>query len=151
MRACVGTLFALLLLGIAGGGHKAVAQAPGCAKSDFESVVNEAGSVLRDLNRQNTPVFQAKLRALKEKRNWGNDEFLKQAEPFVRDERIVGYDQKSEALLIRITGGGQTGTSAKQADCGLLVELRAALGVLLETQKEEWAYMMAKIEQELAK
>jgi hypothetical protein len=95
MRACVGTLFALLLLGIAGGGHKAVAQAPGCAKSDFESVVNEAGSVLRDLNRQNTPVFQAKLRALKEKRNWGNDEFLKQAEPFVRDERIVGYDQKS--------------------------------------------------------
>jgi hypothetical protein len=151
MRAFVGTLIALLLLAAAGAGHRAGAQAPGCAKSDFEGVVNEAGAVLRDLNRKNTPVFQAKLRTLKETRNWGNDEFLKQAEPFVRDERIVAYDQKSEELLVRITGGGQTGTAAKQADCDLLTELRAALGVLLETQKEKWAYMMAKIEQELGK
>jgi hypothetical protein len=151
MRAFLGTLIALLLLGAAGGRHQAVAQGPGCAKSDFESVVNEAGSVLRDLNRKNTPVFQAKLRTLKEKRNWGNDEFLKQAEPFVRDDRIVAYDQKSEELLVRITGGGQTGSAAKQADCALLAELRAALGVLLETQKEKWTYMLTKIEQELAK
>ena len=60
-----------------------------CAKADFEAVVNEAGAALRDLNRQNTPVFQGKLRELKDKRSWGNDQFLKQAEPFVRDETVA--------------------------------------------------------------
>ena len=148
MRAFLWALIALLL-GATATGHQAAAQAPGCAKGDFESVVNEAGSVLRDLNRKNTPVFQAKLRELKDKRSWSNDDFLKQAEPFVRDERIVGYDQKSEELLVRITGGGQAAITAKQADCALLAELRASLKVLVETQKEKWTYMMGKLEKEL--
>ena len=148
MRAFLGALLALLV-GIAGTKQEAAAEVPGCAKGDFESVVNEAGSVLRDLNRKNTPVFQAKLRELKDKRSWSNDEFLKRAEPFVRDERIIGYDQKSEELLVRITGGGQSATAAKQADCALLVELRASLKVLVETQQEKWTYMMGKLEKEL--
>ncbi len=44
---------------------------------------------------------------LKDKRNWSHDQFLKEAAPFVRDDEIAGYDQKSEELLARITGGGQ--------------------------------------------
>jgi hypothetical protein len=148
MRAFLGALTALLL-GAGAAGYEAVAQGSGCTKSDFESVVNEAGSGLRDLNRKNTPVFQAKLRELKDKRSWSNDEFLKQAEPFVRDDRIVALDQKSEELLVRITGGGQAATAAKQADCALLAELRAALQLLVETQKEKWTYMMGKLEKEL--
>lgn len=142
-------LWVLAVLLAAGTRHPASAQAPECTKSDFESVVNEAGAALRDLNHKNTPVFQAKLRALKDKRSWSNDQFLKAAEPFVRDETIVAHDQKSEQLLVRITGGGQSATSAKQADCALLGELRAALRVLVDTQKEKWRYMMAKIDKEL--
>jgi hypothetical protein len=147
MRAVMWVLAVLLVA--AGSGHRASAQAPSCTKSDFEGVVNEAGALLRDLNHKNTPVFQAKLRTLKDKRNWSNDQFLMAAEPFVRDETIVGYDHKSEELLVRITGGGQTASSAKQADCRLLGELRAALQVLVDTQKEKWRYMMAKIDKEL--
>jgi hypothetical protein len=149
MRAGAWALAALLLAACAGG--QAVAQASACAKADFEAVVNDAGSALRALNRQNTPVFQAKLRALKDKRNWSNDQFLKEAEPFVRDARIVGYDQQSEQLLVRITGGGEAGASVKAPDCALLAELRAALKVLVETQKAKWAYMLDKIEKELAR
>jgi hypothetical protein len=147
MRSVMWVLAVLLV--VAGSQHRAWAQAPGCAKSDFEGVVNEAGAALRDLNHKNTPVFQAKLRALKDKRNWSNDQFLKAAEPFVRDETIVGHDQKSEELLVRITGGGQSATSASQADCRLLGDLRTALQVLVDTQKEKWRYMMAKIDKEL--
>ena len=141
--------FVVLLLATPGRG--AIAQETSCTKRDFEGVVNEAGSVLRDLNRKNTPMFQAKLRELKERRSWSNDEFLKEAEPFVRDARIVDYDQKSEQLLARISGGGQTSTATKQPDCALLSELRAALLDLLETQKEKWAYMMARINGALEK
>jgi hypothetical protein len=77
MRAGVLAVAATLLALLFADG--APAQAPACAKGDFEVVVNEAGSVLRDLNRQNTPLFQAKLRQLKDKRSWSNDQFLKEA------------------------------------------------------------------------
>jgi hypothetical protein len=140
-----------VLLAATGLEHRAAAQAASCAKGDFEGVVNEAGAVLRDLNHKNTPVFQAKLRQLKDKRKWSNDQFLKEAEPFVRDERIVSYDQKSDELLVRIAGGGETASTARPADCALLGELRAALQLLVETQKEKWTYMMAKLEKELGK
>jgi hypothetical protein len=147
----VAALLVPLLGAVPGTGRTALAQTPACAKADFEAVVNEAGAALRDLNRQNTPTFQARLRELKDKRGWGNDQFLKEAEPFVRDGEIVSYDQKSEQLLIRITGGGQQGSAGAVPDCGLLAELRAALASLVETQKAKWAYMFAKIEKELAK
>lgn len=149
MRA--GVLAAALLLAPFDAGGEALAQAPACAKTDFEAVVNEAGAVLRDLNRQNTPTFQAKLRQLKDKRAWSNDAFMKEAEPFVRDEAIVGYDQKSEELLARITGGGQAGSAGGTPDCAVLVELRNAMKVLVETQKAKWLYMFGKLDKELAK
>jgi len=121
-----------------------------CAKADFEAVVDEAAGALRTLNQKNTPVFQAKLRQLKDKRGWTNDQFLTQAEPLVRDETIVGFDQKSEDLLARITQGGQSGT-ARAPDCAFLAELRAQMAMLVETQKAKWSYMFERIEKELAK
>jgi hypothetical protein len=142
---------AVLLLALLCTGSRVLGQAAACAKADFEAVVNEAGAALRDLNRQNTPTFQAKLRDLKDKRGWSNDQFLKEAEPFVRDGEIVTYDQKSEQLLTRITGAGQQGASDTGPDCGLLAELRAALKSLVDTQKAKWTYMFGKIEKELAK
>jgi hypothetical protein len=139
------------LLALCAAGAKALAQEAACTKADFETVVNEAGAVLRDLNRQNTPSFQAKLRELKDKRGWSNDQFLKEAEPYVRDQDIVVYDQKSEELLNRITGAGQQGSSGGAPDCGLLAELRAAMKQLVETQKAKWTYMFGKINSALAK
>lgn len=139
---------AALLLALLG---EARAQTPACARTDFEAVVNEAGAALRDLNRQNTPLFQGKLRQLKDKRNWSDDQFLKEAEPLVRDEVILGFDQKSEELLTRITGGGETGSARTGPDCALLADLRADLKVLVETQKAKWTHMFAKLEKELAK
>lgn len=124
------------------------AQAPTCAKADFEGVVDDAAGALRDLARQHTPQFQARLRQLKEKRGWSDDRFLKEAEPLVRDEKITAFDRQSEDFLARITSAGQT-TAAP--DCALLTELRATMQVLVDTQKAKWAYMFEKIEGELRK
>jgi hypothetical protein len=139
---------AALVLGLLG--PAPAAQAPACAKSDFEAVVNETGAALRALNQQNAPLFQAKLRQLKDRRNWGNDQFLKEAEPFVRDETIAGYDKTSEELVGRITGGGGQ-VEAAAPDCALLGGLRADLKLLVETQQAKWTHMFAKIDKELAK
>jgi hypothetical protein len=131
--------------------REALAQAPACAKADFEAVVDEAAGALRDLARQNTPRFQGRLRQLKDKRGWSDDRFLKEAEPLVRDEKIAGFDRKSEELLVRITSAGQSGSSSAGPDCALLAELHATMKVLVETQKAKWAYMFEKIEGELRK
>ena len=148
MRAACCAAAALLLALLVAAPLTAQQTAP-CAKADFEAVVTEAGAALADLKAKNTPLFQAKLRELKDKRKWSNEQFLKEAEPLVRDETIAGYDKTSAELVARITGAGRTEAPAA-ADCARLVDLRGALKTLLETQQAKWTHMFAKIEKELA-
>ena len=148
MRAGLVGVIALLLAAF--NAACALAETP-CSKADFEAVVDEAAAALRSLNHQNTPQFQARLRQLKDKRGWNHEQFLLEASPFVRDEAIAAFDQKSEDFLARITQGGQSQVTATALNCGLLVELRGSLASLVETQKAKWTYMFDKINGELRK
>jgi hypothetical protein len=148
MRA--GLVGVIALLAALAGAEGALAETP-CNKADFEAVVDEAAAALRNLNHQNTPQFQARLRQLKDKRGWSHEQFLLEASPFVRDEAIAAFDQKSEDFLARITQAGQAQATAAALNCGLLVELRGSLAALVETQKAKWAYMFDKINGELRK
>jgi hypothetical protein len=148
MRAGLVGVIALLLAAF--NAVCALAETP-CSKADFEAVVDEAAAALRSLNHQNTPQFQARLRQLKDKRGWSHEQFLLEASPFVRDEAIAAFDQKSEDFLTRITQGGQSQVTATALNCGLLVELRGSLASLVETQKAKWTYMFDKINGELRK
>src|SRR5262245_27526958 len=140
-----------LLGAVISGVGAALAQAPQCSKGDFEAVVDEAAGALRELAQQNTPPFQGKLRQLKGKRGWSDDQLVREAEPLVRDDKIAGFDEKSEELLLRITSGGQAGAADSAPNCKLLAELRAVMGSLVETQKAKWTYMFEKIDAELRK
>lgn len=120
-------------------------------KADFEAVVDEAAGVLRDMNLKNKPTFQDKLRQLKDKRGWSHEAFLKEAAPFVRDERIAGFDAASEALVAKISSMGQSGAEAKTPDCAILTELRGNMSKLVEAQTAKWLYMFDKIDKELAR
>lgn len=122
-----------------------------CAKNEFESAVDSAAERLRDLNNHNRPAFQAKLRQLKEKRGWNDDQFLKEAAPFVKDDQIAVYDDKSNELLASISSLGQEGANAPTPDCAVLARLRQLMGVLIETQGAKWTYMFQKLDTELAK
>lgn len=147
---------AVSLLVMAGGAGLAQAQAtdtvPGtCTKSDFEAVVDEAGATLRDLNTTNKPLFQDKLRALKDKRGWNTDQFLREAAPYVKDEKIDVWDEESNELLEKIASLGQEGSAAATPDCNLLAELRGFLKTLVTAQTEKWSYMFGKLDTELGK
>jgi hypothetical protein len=128
-----------------------LAQDAACSKSDFEAVVGEAAGSLRELNAKNKPAFQERLRTLKDKRGWTHDQFIKEAAPFVRDDKIAVFDQSTEELLSAIASMGQEGAAAATPDCALLLELRARMKVLVETQTSKWTYMFEKIGGELAK
>lgn len=126
------------------------AGAAGCARGDFEAVVDDAAAALRGLNSKNKPVFQERLRALKDKRGWNHDEFLAKASPFVRDDQIAVYDRQTQDLLAAIATLGQEGSEAKTPDCGLLDELRSRMKQLVEAQTQKWTYMFGKLDKAMA-
>lgn len=131
--------------------RSALAQPAACSKSDFEAVVDEAAAALRDLNQKHKPDFQERLKALKDKRGWGHDQFMQEAAPFVKDEAIAGFEAQSFTLLEQISTLGQDGAAAKTPDCGLLVELQARMKRLVDIQGQKWSYMFGKLDAELAK
>lgn len=122
-----------------------------CTKTEFESAVDHAAESLRDLNNKNRPPFQAKLRQLKEKRGWNDSQFMKEAEPFVKDEKISDFDSKTNDLLASISTLGQEGANAPEPNCAMLGELRGKMQVLVDTQSAKWGYMVEKLDTELAK
>ncbi|MFM9941827.1 MAG: hypothetical protein ACKVP7_20270 [Hyphomicrobiaceae bacterium] len=142
------TVTAVLL---AGGVGMAAQPVSACVRADFERVVEEAASALRELNLANKPLFQGRLGELKQKRGWNHDQFIAQAAPLVQDERIAVFDSQASALLERLQSGGQEGAQAREPDCALLSELRVALKSLIDVQKAKWSYMLGRVEAELAK
>lgn len=150
-RMSRGALAAAGLLSVAVAGLPAPASAQECRRSDFVEVVDAAAAALRGLNARNRPDFQARLRQLKEKRGWSQDQFLTQAEPFVRDDQIDNYDRMSEELVAKIASMGQKGGNAATPDCNLLTELRGYMDDLVRAQQSKWTYMFAKIDAELSR
>lgn len=120
-------------------------------KSDFETVVDQSAEALRGLNALKKPVFQDKLRQLKDKRGWTQDQFLKEAAPFVKDNEIDVFDQRSNDFLVKISTMGEEGSAAKSPDCTMLMQLRVFMNLLVDTQNAKWTYMFGKLDGELAK
>ena len=98
----------------------------------------------------NRPTFQEKLRQLRDKRHWSHDEFIQNAKPFVRDDKTVVYDTKTDELLSTIASMGQAGATADIPDCSRMLELRALMKLLVDTQSAKWTYMFQKLDAELA-
>lgn len=122
------------------------AQLSSCERGDFVGVVEEAAGALRDLNHEQRPRFQEKLRELKDKKGWSHDQFMAEAVPFVQDEKISGYDARSAELLDRINRLGESGGAAPKLDCGVLIDLRGYMKALVDIQKEKWDYMFGKLD-----
>lgn len=142
---------AAAMMGIGTSDARAQGSETTCQKEDFEAVVEATASSLRDLNSKNRPEFQEKLRELKLKRNWNQNEFMEKAAPFVRDDKTAVYDKSTDELLSAISSMGREGASAESPDCAILLELRARMNVLVDTQTAKWQYMFDKLNAELAK
>jgi hypothetical protein len=150
LRNAARVLATIVVVGC-GAGLQAAAGEGTCKKEDFEAAVETAAASLRDLNSKNRPGFQEKLRALKDKRMWSHDEFVTNAAPFVRDDKTEVYDKTTNDLLSAISSMGQQGPGPEPPDCAVLIELRARMKMLVDTQIAKWSYMFEKLNTELAK
>ncbi len=149
-RVFVGAAAPVAALAFGSFGFPAGEARAACAREDFETVVEQAAGSLRDLNSKNHPLFQEKLRTLKDKRHWTHDEFIEKAKPFVTDDKTAVFDRASDDLLTAIASMGQQGAEAETPDCIRMAELRARMQQLVDTQSAKWAYMFQKLDAELA-
>lgn len=120
-----------------------------CLRAEFEAVVDEAGDALRRSNGSKKPLFQSKLRQLREKKGWSDLEFRERALPFVQDPEITKYDDRIRERLFEITQLGSDDDGSASADCTLLQDLKGTLEDLVATLEEKWTYMFAKIDRAL--
>ena len=138
-------LIVAAMVALAGANGTVVASAATCTRDDFANVVEQASDTLRTLNADNTPKFQAKLRALKDRRKWSHDQFMKEAAPFVQDDKIQVLDEQTATLLNKIQGLGEGG-GGREPDCALLAILQTHMHALVETTQAKWSYMNTKID-----
>jgi hypothetical protein len=124
------------------------AAAQTCTREDFAKAVNGAGVALRQLNAENAPRLQAKMRQLKTKMNWPDVGFEEKAFQVLQDERIAALDAEANDRLARIDTLGTISPSA-EPDCGKLQELSAASLELQATVKAKTSYMLSKLDQML--
>jgi hypothetical protein len=140
-----------LLLTIALGALLLVAHdgsALACTREDFAQAVNAAGAALRQLNAENAPRLQAKMRQLKSKMGWPDTAFEEKAFQLIQDERIAALDAEANDRLARIDALGTISPSA-EPDCAKLQELQAVSLELQVTVKTKTSYMLAKLDQML--
>ncbi len=133
------------------GAASAQTVSPACERTQFEAVVDDAGAVLRTLTQKNSPAFQAKLRALKDKRGWSHDQFLAEGARFVRDDTIAAFEDRSATLLAKINGAGGDVVQTTGGDCARLADLKADMTALVEIQNQKWTYMFTTLDAELAR
>ena len=126
-----------------------LSQSGRCPKEDFEGVVDQAAARLHEINQKSTGEFQARLRALKQKRGWSNEAFLKEGATYVRDDEIIAFEEKTEDLLARLNASGTV--QGATADCRLLADLKKTMQDLVETQQKKWTYMFGKVDADIAK
>ena len=100
---------------------------------------------------RNTPVFQDKLRQLRDKRQWSYDQFVKEAAPLVADATIADFDTRSADYLNQINTMSGEASAEAVPDCKLLDTLRSLMTALVDTQTKKWTYMFSRVDSELAK
>ncbi len=136
------------------------ASAQDCERKAFTGLVEKARAELTALNMRNKQVFQAKLQGLKDNKGWSDREFLEQAIPFVRDEKIAAFDDETKALLARIpelsvrpsrsvaslAGALPSTNAASEKRCAAIKRLQGILGKIVESTHAKWAYMIGKLD-----
>ncbi len=146
-----GAACALLTLALLLRAGPGAAQDLPCTREAFEQAVGLSAEALRDLTGQNRPVFQTRLRQLKDKRGWDHNQFLREAAPIVQDARTDAYDKESSTLLDEISRMGAEGSAAPTPDCAALGRLKSNMQALVNAQRGKWAYLIEKVERELGR
>ena len=142
LNGCAGVL-AVLALSVSGEPVLAAT----CPAEQFGAAVDQSGAALRAYNAEAQPRLKERISVLKSKKGWPDEGYEEKAYDYLQDDRMAGFDTRSNDLLTKIDTLGQQGEKGG-ADCAALDDLKAAGGELLGVMKAKSAYMLERIDKE---
>lgn len=143
-----GLVFVLLLFGAV---H--AAQGEDCGPEVLKRIVGQASKALTIMNKDKTASFQQRLRELKRKRGWTDQQMLSLAAPIVENEAVAQYDQRTKGIYAQISslGKADVGKVDRDGRCVVRDKLDSLLTELVENNVQRWAMITDALEAELAK
>ncbi len=150
MRRILG--LACLGLALAFAPARAPAFADTCTADSFGDAVDTSAAELRAFSAETQPKLKAKLQALRESKKWTDADYETKGLKLVHDAKLDAFDAEAGELLSKIdTLGSPEGVDgAATLDCESLAELKAASSELMAVMRAKSAYLISKIDREVA-
>ena len=129
------------------------ARAETCTADSFGDAVDASAAELRAFSAETQPRLKAKLQALRDHKGWTEPDYETKGLKLVHDAQLDAYDAEAGELLSKIDSLGSPDTSGAEAsaDCSNLSELKTASSDLMAVMRAKSAYLIEKIDREIAK
>lgn len=130
-----------------------IASAETCAADSFGDAVDASAAELRAFSAETQPKLKAKLQALRDHMRWTDPDFETKGLKLVHDAKLDGFDAQAGELLSKIDtlGSPEAGDTTADTNCANLSDLKAASSELMAVMRAKSAYLIAKIDAEIAK
>ncbi len=123
-----------------------------CSVESFGEAVDTSAAELRKFSADTQPQLKQKLQALRAHNQWDETDFEARGLALVHDKKLDAFDAQAGELLSKIDTLGSPEASDPTANlsCANLSELKAASSELMSVMRAKSAYLISKIDREIA-
>lgn len=124
-----------------------------CTADSFGEAVDASAAELRAFSAETQPKLKAKLQALRDHKGWTEPDYETKGLKLVHDAQLDAFDAEAGELLGKIDSLGSPDSTGADAatSCANLAELKAASSELMAVMRAKSAYLIEKIDREIAK
>lgn len=128
------------------------AAAETCSAESFGDAVDASAAELRAFSAETQPKLKEKLQALRDHKRWTDPDYETKGLGLVHDAKLDEFDAKAGDLLGKIDTLGSPEPTDPNANtsCANLAELKAASSELMSVMRAKSAYLIARIDREIA-
>lgn len=123
-----------------------------CSAESFGDAVDASAAELRQFSAETQPKLKDKLLALRDHKQWTGPDFESKGLALVHDAKLDEFDVKAGDLLSKIDtlGSPETADTNANTSCANLAELKAASSELMSVMRAKSAYLIARVDREIA-
>lgn len=123
-----------------------------CSAESFGDAVDASAAELRAFSAETQPKLKEKLQALRDHKHWTEPDYETKGLGLVHDTKLDEFDAKAGDLLGKIDTLGSPEPADPNANmsCANLAELKAASSELMSVMRAKSAYLIARIDREIA-
>lgn len=124
-----------------------------CTADSFGDAVDASAAELRAFSAETQPKLKEKLSALRDHKKWADADYETKGLKLVHDAKLDSFDVEAGELLSKIDtlGSPESSEGPASTDCANLSELKDASNKLMAVMRAKSAYLITKIDRELAK